>query len=90
MDYELEPAVLTFPVGSAQGARQCVTVTINDDVAVEIDENFHMRLTSTDARLQISSICSRATFTIVDTDGKIVIIIGHYPYTIKGELLLYR
>ena len=60
-------------MGSAQGARQCVNVTINDDVAVETDENFHMRLTSTDARFEISSICSRATFTIVDTDGNIYI-----------------
>ena len=71
MDYELDPTVLTFPNGSAQGARQCVTVSINDDVAVEDNEYFHMTLTSSDALVEISNICQRATITIIDTDCKI-------------------
>ena len=66
----LDPTDLTFPAGSAQGAHQCVTVTINDDVAVENDENFHMILSSNDTRIQFSSICWRAVFTILDSDGK--------------------
>ena len=70
VDYELNPAVLTFPTGSAQGARQCVTVSINDDVAVENNEYFHMTLTSSDAQFEVSSICPRAVFTIFDADGK--------------------
>lgn len=70
VDYELDSSVLTFPAGSAQGARQCVTVSISDDVAVEDNEYFHMTLTSSDAQFEVSSICPRATFTIIDTDGK--------------------
>ena len=70
MDYDVDPAVLTFPTGSAQGTLQCVTISIYNDVAVESNEIFHMTLTSGDARLEISSICQRATVTIVDSDGK--------------------
>ena len=70
VDYELNPTVLIFPAGSAQGARQCVTVSINDDVAVENNEHFHMTLTSSDARFEVSSICPRAVFRIFDVDGK--------------------
>ena len=70
VDYELNPAVLTFPAGSAQGARQCVTVSVIDDVAVENDEYFHMVLTSSDAQFEASSICQRAQFIIIDTDSK--------------------
>jgi hypothetical protein len=74
VDYELDPTVLTFPTRSAQGSRQCVAVSISDDVAVENNEIFHMTLTSSDARVEVSSICQRAPFTIVDADGKIKII----------------
>ena len=70
VDYELDPTVLTFPNGSAQGDRQCVTVSVIDDVAVENNEYFHMALTSDDELVEISSICQRAIFTIIDTDGK--------------------
>ena len=70
VDYELNPAVLTFPAGSAHGARQCVTASINDDVAVENNEYFHMTLTSSDAQFEVSSLCPRAVFTIIDADGK--------------------
>ena len=73
MDYQLEPTVLTFPTGSAQGARQCMTVSVHDDVAVENNEMFHMILTPNDARVAISSICHRAPFTIIDTDGKTLV-----------------
>ncbi|MCG8620860.1 MAG: hypothetical protein MJE68_02510 [Proteobacteria bacterium] len=75
MDYELDPTVLTFPNGSVQGDRQCVTVSINDDVAVENNEYFYMNLTSSDELVEVSNICQRAIITIIDTDGKIIIII---------------
>ena len=78
MDYDVDPAVLIFPTGSAQGTRQCVNVSIHDDVAVENNEYFHMTLTSGDARLEISNICPRATVYITDTDGKT----SHIMYTI--------
>ena len=81
MDYDVDPAVLTFPTGSTQGTRRCVNVSIHEDVAVENNEYFHMTLTSGDARLEISSICQRATVTIIDTDGKTLHIIGHYPHS---------
>ena len=70
MDYILDPTDVTFPNGSAQGARQCVTVNITDDVAVENNENFVIVLTTVDARVEFSSICQRAPFTIYDYDGK--------------------
>jgi hypothetical protein len=76
VDYELHPTVLTVPTGSAQGSRQCVTVSVNDDVAVENDEYFHIILTSSDARVEVSSICQRARFTIIDADGKTIKIIS--------------
>ena len=72
VDYELDPTVLTFPNGSAQGARQCVTVSVIDDVAVEDNEYFYMTLTSSDELVEVSGICQRAKFTIIDTDGKIL------------------
>jgi hypothetical protein len=72
VDYELDPTVLTFPNGSAQGSRQCVTVSVIDDVAVENTEYFHMTLTSSDEQVEVSNICQRATFYIYDTDGKIL------------------
>lgn len=72
MDYEFDPTVLTFPNGSAQGDRQCVTVSIIDNVAVENNEYFHMNLTSSDERVEVSNICQQAIFWIIDTDGKIL------------------
>jgi hypothetical protein len=80
VDYELDPTVLTFPgpAGCAQGTRQCVTVSVNDDVAVENNEYFHMTLTSSDARVEVSSICQRARFTIIDADGKTIKIMNVY------------
>ena len=70
MDYILDPTDITFPTGSAQGVRQCVTVSVTDDVAVENNENFQMVLTTADAHVEFSSICQRTTFTIYDNDGE--------------------
>jgi hypothetical protein len=61
VDYELDPTVLTFPNGSAQGTRQCVTVSVIDDEAVENNEYFHMTLTSDDARVEVSDIIMSAS-----------------------------
>lgn len=87
VDYELDPTVLTFPTGSAQGARQCMTVSVQDDVAVENNEIFHVILTPGDARVEVSSICQRAPFTSIDSDGKILVV-RHFTVLIVQSVLL--
>ena len=69
-DYILDPTDVTFPNDSAHGDRLCVTVNVTDDVAVENNESFHVQLTTADERVEISTICQRALFTIYDSDGK--------------------
>lgn len=66
----LAETTLTFPTGSERGARQCVDVSIVDDIAVENTESFVVQLTTNNPNIELSSICNRASFTIYDSDGE--------------------
>ena len=70
VDYTLSPTDLTFPTGSQQGDRQCVTITITDDVAVEDTETFRLQFSTADANVEFSNLCTRARVAITDTDGE--------------------
>ena len=72
VDYTFNPMDLTFPAGSQQGDQQCVTIAITDDVAVENSETFNVQLSTTDSRVEFSSICNRARVTITDSDGEYI------------------
>ena len=47
-----------------------MNVSIVDDVAVENAEEFYLQLSTSDTSVELSSICSRATFSISDSDGE--------------------
>ena len=67
----LDPTDLIFPAGSQLGDRQCVNITIIDDVAVEdygYGELFYVFLTTSDSRVWMSRICNRASVRIYDND----------------------
>ena len=70
VDYILSPTNLTFPAGSQQGNRQCLTIAITDDIAVEYTETFHLQLSTADANVEFSNLCNRASVAIIDTDGE--------------------
>ena len=71
VDYTFITTSFTFPTGSQIGTRQCINVPIIDDIAVENTEVFHLRLSTSDPRVQLSSICNRATINIYDNDGEL-------------------
>ena len=71
-DYLLAPTVVTFPAGSMLGDRQCVTINITDDEIAEDNELFHVALSTNDADVDLHSICPRASVTITDSDGIII------------------
>lgn len=69
-EYFLAPTVVTFPAGSAQGARQCVNVTIIDDDIIEDDETFFVVFeNSSDPDVNIHHLLSRSEVRIEDRDG---------------------
>ena len=71
-DYIYDSTNLTFPTGSAIGDRQCVMVSIVDDEAVELTEQFHLELSTSNPQVQLPSLlCNRAVFSISDSDGEI-------------------
>ena len=71
-DYLLEPTMLTFPTGSQCGSRQCVNVSIINDIEPDVEntESFHIQLSTNDTNVEPSSICNRALFRIYDSDGE--------------------
>ena len=60
--------VLTFV---APSTRECTSVTIINDTLYENDEIFHVRLSTTDTRVQINPNNSQATVQIIDDDSKL-------------------
>ena len=75
VDYMPADTILTFPTGSQRGARQCVDISIVDDVAVENTESFAVQLSTSDPNVELSPICNHALFTVYDSDGKRVVYI---------------
>ena len=71
IDYTFAPTDVTFPVESPIGAEQCATVQIIDDVARENTESFSVQLSTSDSRIELSSLCNQATFSIYDDDGEL-------------------
>lgn len=64
-DYESVMTELTF---SAQQTRQCVNVTILDDVLLEGVEDFSANLSTADGQVALDP--QEAAVTIVDNDGR--------------------
>ena len=60
--------VLTFV---APSTRECTSVTIINDTLYENDEIFHVRLSTTDTRVQINPNNSQATVQIIDDGSKL-------------------
>lgn len=67
MDFSLTPSPLTvtFPVNSADGATQCVDISITDDNALESDHDFEVSLANPSMGSVIAAQ-STATATIID------------------------
>ncbi len=61
--------LLTFPAGSIS---QCVTITVNDDSAVEDDHEIHLSLSTTDPRVVLGN--NMTTIFIEDNDGMLLLI----------------
>ena len=76
MDYNwtATPAVLTLTFDSTNLLTpQCSDITINDDVLVELEEQFSVSLTATNNPSgQIMLQTSSANITITDNDGKLI------------------
>ena len=70
MDYLLPVTTLIFPTGSQRGARQCVNVSTVDDIAVEYTKSFHLKLSTNDVNVELSSICNLTHLSIKDNDGE--------------------
>ena len=84
MDYvwTATPAVLTLTFDSTNLLTpQCSDIAINDDVLVELEEQFSVSLTATNNPSgQIMLQTSSATVTITDNDGKLIGIHSMYMY----------
>jgi hypothetical protein len=60
------PGDLFFSPGSAQGALQCITITLLSDIFFEVPENFVIELFSTDPAVTIPESADIAIITITD------------------------
>ena len=66
-DYDAITTNGTFLNGSMAGDMECVSVTITDDSALELDETFTVILTTSEPAVTLSN--DTATITITDNDG---------------------
>lgn len=57
----------TFTSGSINGATRCANISILDDNALEVNENFTLTLSTEDSNIKIGT--SVTTITIIDNDS---------------------
>ena len=69
-DHDVFSVPLLFPIGSTPGLRQCFNIQdfINDDIMVEMTENFRIMLTTTDPSAEFRPGRDCATINIMDND----------------------
>ena len=66
-DYTAISSSLTFANNSMDGDMECVSVTIIDDGALELDKTFTVTLTTSDPAVILGNDIT--TITITDNDG---------------------
>ena len=69
----------TFPTGSVDGATQCFTITLVDDLLLEGDENFSVDLTVNTAGVIEGNTIT--TVIIIDDEGKFDYVYCYVTYT---------
>ena len=75
MDYTSGPYTVTFPAGSTTAT---FNVPINDDNILEGDEDFMLTINSFSLPNGVTrDTPGEATVTIVDNDGKILLLLKH-------------
>ena len=68
-DFDLQSMNITFPVGSANRAVRCVTLTVNSDNLVESEEDFTVMLTLVTSGANLNLGNSVFAVTLGDSDG---------------------
>ena len=68
-DFNSTSTPVTFPIGSADSAEKCVSVTVNPDNLVESAEEFSLVLSLTDSGASLNLGDHMSTVTLIDSDG---------------------
>ena len=92
-DYDAVDTVLEFPEGSEDGARMCINVTIHDDLLVEGNETFSVKLAIESGNGGVSLGNNHSVITILDANGQcssIIVLLNDKACLLQMDLFQFK